>query len=528
PASDRVIFRWQGVPCSSGADGSCMGGAPVNFEIELQSSGKIITRYGGGNINLYPVVGIAGGEPEPYVVTSHSSEVSPLSLTNAQAVTFTPNTAATKADQSISFDQPSNKTFGDAPFTLSAAGGASGNPVTFGAGPANVCNAGGANGSTITINGAGVCTVTASQAGNANFNDAPGVSRSFTVNKASQTISFGPLPNKTYGDAPFTLSAAGGASGNPVTFGAGPANVCNAGGTNNATINITGAGTCTVTASQAGNANFNDAPGLSQSLTVNKANQTVSFGPLANRTFGDAPFTVNASSSSALPVTFSIASGPATVSGNTVTLNAAGTVVVRASQDGNSNYNAAPPVDQSFTVATSGPCSFVLTPANLTLGPNAQTGSVAVSGAGTCNWSATANASWISVNSGASSTGNGAVGFSVAANTTNAQRSGAISIAGQSFVITQAAGPAPAQPADDPLFFVREHYLDFLGREPDDGGLGYWSEQIKQCGTDAACLNDRRIGVSAAFFIELEFQQTGSVVYRLYRAAYGNMAAPNQ
>ncbi len=78
-----------------------------------------------------------------------------------------------------------------------------------------------------------------------------------------------------------------------------------------------------------------------------------------------------------------------------------------------------------------------------------------------------------------------------------------------------------ANPLDTDLFFIREQYLDFLGREPDAGGLAYWSDQIHQCGSDAACTNSRRIGVAGAFFIEQEFQQTGSFVYRLYSAALG-------
>jgi uncharacterized protein DUF4214 len=77
---------------------------------------------------------------------------------------------------------------------------------------------------------------------------------------------------------------------------------------------------------------------------------------------------------------------------------------------------------------------------------------------------------------------------------------------------------------DDAQFFVRQHYADFLNREPDSGGLAYWTNRITECGTDARCIHERRVGVSAAFFIELEFQQTGYVVYRLYRAAYGTLS----
>ncbi len=74
---------------------------------------------------------------------------------------------------------------------------------------------------------------------------------------------------------------------------------------------------------------------------------------------------------------------------------------------------------------------------------------------------------------------------------------------------------------DDPRVFIRQHYLDFLNREPDPGGWDYWTAGITQCGSDARCIHNRRIDVSAAFFIELEFQETGYVVYRMHRAAFG-------
>jgi hypothetical protein len=81
-----------------------------------------------------------------------------------------------------------------------------------------------------------------------------------------------------------------------------------------------------------------------------KSNQTISFAPLENKTYGEPPFGVSATASSGLSVGFSILSGPATSSGNNVTLTGSGTVTVRASQSGNSSYNAAPNVDQPFTV----------------------------------------------------------------------------------------------------------------------------------------------------------------------------------
>ena len=209
--------------------------------------------------------------------------------------------AATKADQTIRFAALGDKTFGDAPFTVSATGGGSGNPVTFTA--SGNCTSGGTNGATITITGAGSCTVTANQAGNTNYNAATAVPQTFTIAKAGQTISFAALGGKTFGDAPFTVSATGGGSGNPVTFTA--SGSCSSGGTNGATITITGAGSCTVTANQAGNTNYNAATAVPQTFTIAKAGQTISFAALGGKTFGDAPFTVSATGGgSGNPVTF--------------------------------------------------------------------------------------------------------------------------------------------------------------------------------------------------------------------------------
>lgn len=70
-------------------------------------------------------------------------------------------------------------------------------------------------------------------------------------------------------------------------------------------------------------------------------------------------------------------------------------------------------------------------------------------------------------------------------------------------------------------FFVRQHYLDFFNREADAGGLAFWKDQIDSC-TTQECREIRRINVSAAFFLSIEFQQTGYLVERLYKVAYGS------
>jgi hypothetical protein len=78
-----------------------------------------------------------------------------------------------------------------------------------------------------------------------------------------------------------------------------------------------------------------------------------------------------------------------------------------------------------------------------------------------------------------------------------------------------------SNPVDYAQFMVRQHYVDFLGREPDEAGRAFWTDQITQCGADSACVASARINVSAAYFLSIEFQQTGYLVYRLYRASYG-------
>jgi hypothetical protein len=77
--------------------------------------------------------------------------------------------------------------------------------------------------------------------------------------------------------------------------------------------------------------------------------------------------------------------------------------------------------------------------------------------------------------------------------------------------------PSSFNPVDDSRFFVRQHYYDFLGREPDQAGLDFWTNQIESCDADAQCREVKRINVSAAFFLSIEFQETGFFVRRLYQ-----------
>ena len=203
-----------------------------------------------------------------------------------------------------------------------------------------------------------------------------------TINKASQTITgFAPSSPLTYSSGgTFTLSATGGASGNPVIFGSTTASVCTVSGS---TANIVSAGTCSLTADQAGNGNYEAASQVIANVVINKASQTIIFGALAAKTFGDADFTVSATGGpSGNPVTFSSQTTPVcTVSGNTVHILTAGGCTIRASQTGNTNYAAAADVDQSFTINKATPIVTV-SGGPFTYNGNPHAATVAVTGVG--------------------------------------------------------------------------------------------------------------------------------------------------
>ncbi|HZT57276.1 MAG TPA: S8 family serine peptidase, partial [Pyrinomonadaceae bacterium] len=73
-------------------------------------------------------------------------------------------------------------------------------------------------------------------------------------------------------------------------------------------------------------------------------------------------------------------------------------------------------------------------------------------------------------------------------------------------------------------FYVSQHYLDFLSRTPDTSGWDFWTNNIESCGADANCVAVKRVDTSAAFFLSIEFQQTGYLVYKLYKSSFGNIS----
>jgi probable HAF family extracellular repeat protein len=650
-----------GSPLSSRTVGFALNGTPV-----CGVSGKpACPSTDAGGVATLTGVDLSGINADTYpnaVVASFAGEPGVEGSSGAGQLTVA------KADQTITFGALADKTFGDGDFNISATA-SSGLSVGFAA--SGNCTI---SGSTVHITGAGSCTITASQGGDSNFNAATDVARSFQIAKVSQTITFGTLSGKTFGDPDFSVSATGGASGNPVTFSA--TGNCTVSGS---TVHITGAGSCTVTASQLGNINFNAAPDVPQSFNIGKANQTITFGPIGDHIFGELDSGVDATGgASGNPVTFSTTGNCTIVNSNNINLvhlTGAGSCSVTASQLGDSNYNAAPSVTQSFDIVqalviifpfvspnpsivgqqvtlsafiqldklgfsspTAVPAGFVqfqvdgqdvggpvacrngglrnscgasITTSGLTAGSHG----LRVNYSGDANFLPGTNGIGLTVETGieftqslytvgerdgsasitVKRTGDTTVSASVdyatddgstptvavpcssvtglalercdytrSAGTLNfapgeTQKTFAVLINDDSYTegtetltlnlsnptggvlggqatatlqITDDQTESTGNPLDDPSFFVTQHYHDFLNREPDQSGLQFWTGGINACGANANCVAVKRINTSAAFFLSIEFQDTGYLVERIYKTAFGdatgNSTFPNQ
>jgi ABC-type anion transport system duplicated permease subunit len=198
-----------------------------------------------------------------------------------------------------------NHTYGDAPFTVSATSNSTGAfTYTVVSGPATI------SGSTVTLTGAGTVVLQASETADTNY--LAGTQNStFTVAADTTAISF-TVPNHSYGDAPFTVSATSNSTGAfTYTVVSGPATIAGS------TVTLSGAGTVVLQASQAADTNYVAAT-QNTSFTVAAVTPTVTF-TVPNHTSGDAPFTISATSNSTGAFTYMVVSGPATISGSTVT-----------------------------------------------------------------------------------------------------------------------------------------------------------------------------------------------------------------
>jgi Leucine-rich repeat (LRR) protein/PKD repeat protein len=313
----------------------------ADFDLSATASSGLDVSYTSSDLTVATIDGntvIIVGAGTTTIAASQAGDDNYIAATEVQQ-TLT----VEKAAQTITFGALDNKTFGDADFDLRATA-SSGLDVSYTSSDLTVATI---DGSTVNIIGAGTTTITASQTGDDNYNAATDVQQSLTVEKAGQTITFGALDNKTFGDADFDLTATA-SSGLDVSYTSSDLTVATIDGS---TVSIVGAGTTTITASQAGDDNYLAATEVQQTLTVEKAAQTITFGALDNKTFGDADFGLTATASSGLDVSYSSSDlTVATIDGSTVTIVGAGTTTITASQAGADNYHAADPVAQTLEV----------------------------------------------------------------------------------------------------------------------------------------------------------------------------------
>jgi hypothetical protein len=238
--------------------------------------------------------------------------------------------------QAITFPAIPPQTYGGGPVTLNATA-SSGLPVSYTvtAGPATV------SGNLLTITGAGAVTVQANQAGNAGYAPATPISQSVTVGQGATAVVWSNPAAITYGTA---LNATQlNATATPISAGTyvytPPAGTVLNAGSQILAVNFT----------PTDSTDYSPSSG-SVTLQVNQASQTVTFPTIPTQTYGVGPITLNATANSGLTVSYAVTSGPATVSGNLLTITGAGAVTVQASQLGNANYAAATPVSQTFMV----------------------------------------------------------------------------------------------------------------------------------------------------------------------------------
>jgi len=356
PAAQTINFTAPATPVTFGASPVTLvatGGASGNLVTFSIVSGSAFGTLSGTNNSTLTYTG-AG----TIVIAANQA----ASTDYAAATQVTQTVVVNPASQTITFAPATPVTFGVTPITLTATGGASGNPVTFSiVSGAAFGTLSGTNNATLTITGAGTIVIAADQAASANYSAATEVQKSIVVNPASQSIAFVVASPVTYSATPIALTATGGGSGNPVTFSiVSGAAFGTLSGTNNATLTLTGAGTIVIAANQAGNANYSAATQVTQTLVVNPAPQTISFVMTSPIAFTVSPISLSATGGgSGNPVTFSVVSGGnvGTLSGannSVLTLTGVGTIVIAANQAGNATYSAATQVTQTVivTIAT--------------------------------------------------------------------------------------------------------------------------------------------------------------------------------
>jgi hypothetical protein len=396
-----------------------------------------------------------------------------------------------KLSQTISFPAPTDKTFGNADFTVSATA-TSGLVVSFAA--SGNCTVTGTGTGTVHITGAGSCTITASQAGDATYSAAPDVPRTFNIAKAATTtaVTSSVNPSNTGQSVTFTatVTSPAGTPTGTVQFKDNGVNLgspmpLNGSGVAQLTTSSLAGGLHPITADYSGDGNFSTSSGT---LT---GGQTVG-----------------------IVLAFSATTYNTTEDSRAVTI----TVQRTGNPSAAVTVDYATPDDSSAT-PTILPCStagFVSPRCDFT------------TAAGTLRFASGETSKTFEVMISQDNFVEGNESFPLTLS--NPTNGAALGTSTANVIIADDVTEPAGNPIDDSTNFVRQHYHDFLNREPlpgDAAGLNFWVNQIESCGSDQACRDLKKVNVSGAFFLSIEFQQTGFYVYRTYKAGFGDINPPS-
>jgi|GEM_PF-1150853 len=521
-------------------------------------------------VNSSGVVSITNAQPAgPHTITIRATD--DCGVVTDASFTLT----VSKGGQTITVNThaPANAAY-NSNFTVAATSN-SGLPVSYNS--AGACTNVGA---TFTMtSGTGTCTVKYDQTGDSNYNAANQVTESVTAQKVNQTITVGThAPANATHNASFTVAATSD-SGLAVAYSS--AGVCT---NNGATFTMTsGTGTCTVRYDQAGNTNYNAATQVTESATAQKASTSTGLASSLNPSLlgQSVTFTATVTSAAGTPtgnVQFKIDSinsgAPVNLNGSgaaqlTTSSLTAATHTVTADYSGDANFavstgtlsggqvvNNRPLISLSqsnygvsevtgfvtITVNRIGDVAVPVTVDSATYNTGASTiCSTLNSGLassrcdfglalGTVRFAANETQKTFIVTITQDSYLEGPEIFNVVLSNPAGSNAALASPSSSTVTINDSVPPAP-NANDDTEAFVRQQYRDFLNREADASGLAFWKDNIDSCNDPARrppgmtlvqCVEVRRIDTSAAFFLSIEFQQTGYIVERTYKTSYGD------